>query len=197
MTHRLTSLVAGDRSAAEWLYDTFAPGLHRRIRGRYGGFPGVDADDLLQDAFVFYFQRDAKVLRDFLERVEPHRRTQGRLERHLWDLACGLAANRRRAAAVRKDTRSLTDDGETAPEVAVDDGSEDRLLDRDQLKRLDRCLVGRGRRLAIYYRLRFWDGYGPAEISEMTGWSMKATYKLRQALGEAVGACLRLLGLGD
>lgn len=184
-------LVRHDPTAAAWLYDTFADGLARRIRGRYGY---LDPEDLLQDAFLFYFQNEAKVLRAFLERVPEGERTERRLAQHLWDLACGLAANRRRASKVRSGTSAFEDGAEERiedPKTSV----EEQATDRDALRRLDHCLRQRGQRLALYYRFRFWDGCSPAEIAEITGWSMKATYKLRQALSRAVEACVEKLGL--
>ena len=66
---QLARIFAGERRGAAWLYDTFAPRLHRRLRGRYGYPGGLETDDLLHDAFVFYFQHRAKVLRDFEGRV--------------------------------------------------------------------------------------------------------------------------------
>src|SRR5262245_57636388 len=85
---RLEALLAGNRDAAAWLYDSFGSALHRRLAARYGGWPGFEANDLLQDAFVFFFQNRGKVLRDFLDRTGPGERSPARLERHLWDLAC-------------------------------------------------------------------------------------------------------------
>ena len=193
VTENLQRLVAGDRTAAAWLYDQFADDLLRRIRGRYGYLP-AEPEDLLQDAFVFYFQNKAKVLRDFLDRVPTTQHTASRLARHLWDLACGVASNHRRAAKVRSGTETF-EDGEEARLVDEESSIEETTVDRDHLRRLDRCLVRRGRRLAVYYRLRYWDGYSPTEIAGITGWPMKATYKLKQALRGAVELCAGELGL--
>lgn len=190
---QLTRLLAGDREAASWLYDTFSPSLYRRLRQRYGHLEGIETDDLLHDAFVFYFQRDAKVLRDFMQRYEREGRSPARLERHLWDLACGVASNRRRHVALRdrrRRSRPLADE-----EEVEDDAQEKLLLDRDELERLDACLRGHGSRIYLYFKLRFCDGYSPAEIAEITGWSRKAIYKLRQSLTNAVRSCAELLGI--
>lgn len=190
---RLERLVDGDRAAAAWLYDTYAPLLARRLQGRYGGRPGIDVDDLLHDAFVFYFQNRARVLRDFLASRRPDEITSSRLERRLWDLACGLASNRRRAAKVREGTRALAEgEAERLSDGAV---GERRAVDRDGLERLDACLRGADRRAALYYRLRFADGYTPREIAQMTGWTMKVTYGLRQRLDAVLRDCLERLGL--
>ncbi len=193
VTDTLQRLVAGDRTAAAWLYDHFADELLRRIRGRYGYLP-AEPEDLLQDAFVFYFQNRAKVIRDFLERVPVTQQTPSRLGRHLWDLACGVASNHRRAAKIRSGTEGF-EEGEEARLVDAESSIEETALDRDHLQRLDRCLLQRGRRLAVYYRLRYWDGYSPTEIAGITGWPMKATYKLKQALKGAVELCAGELGL--
>ena len=102
-THEMIErLLAGDRAAAAWLYDTFSADLFRRLRQRYAYAGGPDAEDLLQEAYAFYFQRDGKVLRDFLERVSPGAGAREALERHLWDLACGVASNHRRSAWLRR-----------------------------------------------------------------------------------------------
>ena len=193
VTSRLERLVAGDAREAAWLYDHFAGELLRRLRGRYGYLP-VDPEDLLQDAFVFYFQNRAKVIRDFLERVPRAGQTMGRLGRHLWDLACGVASNHRRAVKVRAGTEGF-EEGDEERLPTEQSSIEEMALDRDQLLRLDRCLVQRGRRLAVYYRLRYWDGYTPNEIADLTGWPKKSTYKLRQALKGAVDLCADKLGL--
>jgi DNA-directed RNA polymerase specialized sigma24 family protein len=192
---RLEALLAGDRGAAGWLYDSFAPGLHRRLSARYGGFPGCETDDLLQDAFLFYFQKNGKVLRDFLERTGPAERGAARLERHLWDLACGLASNRRRSAGRAGRLHSLDDPDAPLGEPAAAEASEEGQVERDLLERLRACLEGHGQRLALYFRLRFADGFSPQEVAALTGWSMKATYKLKQALEEGLAACARALGL--
>lgn len=188
---QLERLLDGDRVAAAWLYDSFSPSLFRRLRQRYAHLK-IDPNDLLHDAFIFYFQRDGKVLRDFLERVAPQDQTPGRLERHLWDLACGIASNHRRAAALR-DSQSLEADGVGAE--LEDDRQEKLLLDRDELNRLDECLREGDSKLYLYYKLRYWDGFSPSEISAMTGWSRKVTYKLRQSLNEAVRECAERLGI--
>ena len=189
---QLESLLSGERQAAAWLYDTFAPGLFRRLAQRYGHLEGLDANDLLHDSYLFFLQHDAKVLRDFVERVAPEQQTPDRLERHLWDLACGVASNRRRSAA-RRDYRPL--EQVTGSKQLEDNSQEKLLLERDELDRLDRCLEGHGSRLYLYFQLRYADGYSPSEIAKITGWSQKATYKLRQSLNEAVRYCAELLGL--
>ncbi|MEM9598198.1 MAG: hypothetical protein AAGD06_28300 [Acidobacteriota bacterium] len=186
---RLKALVGGDEGAAEWLYDLTADDLHRRLERRYGGSPGFDAADLLQDAYVFYFQNDFKVLRDFLARVPDDGRAEQALRRHLWDLACGLVANRRRSGWQRRAV--------TVPEVL---GPSSDLVDapavaRDALAKLDRCLAGRSHRAYLYFLLRFVDGLKPRQISEATGWPIAATYKAREAFDRALAACAELLGL--
>jgi DNA-directed RNA polymerase specialized sigma24 family protein len=190
---QLRRILSGDREAAGWLYDKFSPGLFRRLRRRYGHLEGIEPDDLLHDAFLFFFQREAKVLRDFLERVRPQEQTPARLERYLWDLACGVASNRRRSAALRG--HQSLDSVPPRERAGADDAEERQLLDRDEAARIDECLAKRGARLYLYYKLRYWDGYTPTEISTIMGWSPKATYKLRQALNEAVRDCAEFLGI--
>jgi len=183
---RLRRVAAGDREAAAWLYDSFAPSLFRRLRRRYEPL-GLDSEDLLQDSFALYFRDDAKVLRDFLERTAGGGATRQALERHLWDLACGVAANARRTAWRRRAV--------PLPELPLSTGAaaESRALARDTLRRLEACLREGNRRVVLYYALRFRDGLTPAEVARVTGWSSKATYKLRQSLNEAVRECAERL----
>jgi len=187
---RLRRLVSGDREAAAWLYDAFAPGLYRRLRQRYGRSGGPDPDDLLQDSFVFFFQNGAKVLRDFLERTPEDGRAPAALERHLWDLACGVASNRRRSAWGRN-VVLLEKVSATSPAAGADRAA----LARDSLARLDDCLQGSSARVYLYYKLRYFDGLSPEEISTAAGWSRKASYKLKEMLNEALRKCSELLGL--
>ena len=188
LARRLRGAIAGDRSAVAWLYDTFADRLYRRLRGRYGH--AVDASDLLQDAFVFYLQHDARVLRRFLDTVPAAERTPPRLERHLWDLACGLASNRRRSRQRGVEVVPLDPEQRSAAP-----GAERATLDRDLLRRLLACLERAGSRIFLYFQLRFEDGLSPSQIADATGWSRKATYKLRQTLDRAVTVCREELGL--
>lgn len=186
----LQAILDGDRSSAAWLYDTFADELFVRLRHRYGYPGGLDPDDLLQDSFIFYFQRQAKVLGDFLRRTPRRRLTRKALLRHLWDLACGLASNRRRSAALR--TVVPIDELRTRATTA---DAERQTIDRDAVEQLDRCLSESGERLYLYYKLRYRDGLTPQQVARATGWSMKATYKLKQRLNEAVERCAELLGI--
>lgn len=181
---RLLGVVAGKRSDVAWIYDTFAGRLFRRLRQRYGFPGGLDAEDLLHDAFVFFFQHDYRVLRSFLERVPKARQTQVRLERYLWDLACGIAANRRRSAKAAPDLEEAKPD---RPSKAPD--AEQSLVARDRLVRLDACLEGKGSRLYFYYKLRYRDGLAPEEIARVTGWTRKSTYNLKTSLSRAVEQC--------
>lgn len=186
---RLRRLVAGDPSGAAWLYDSFAGRLYRRLELRYEYPGGLDAEDLLHDAFVLFFQHDARVLRRFLEQFSPAEQTEARLERYLWDLACGLAANRRRSRA-RAEVVSIARE-----EVAPTPSAETSVIDRDRLDQLGKCIEEHGTRIYLYYKLRFHDGLKPAEISRLTGWSNKATYKLKQTLTRTVEQCAEKLGL--
>ncbi len=188
----LVSLVAGERAGSAWLYDTFAAKLFRRLRQRYAYPGGIEAEDLLHDAFVFYFQHDYRVLRSFLDRVPRPQQTLARLERHLWDLACGIAANRRRSS---KSSPLLDIEPRDQPSPAP--GAERSLVNRDRLVRLDTCLEGKGERLYLYYKLRFRDGLAPEEIAHATGWSRKSTYKLKQTLNRAVEECAEQLQLTE
>ena len=190
VAERLRRLVAGDPRAAAWLYDTFAPRLYRRLRGRYGHLPGIDPQDLLQSAFLFYLQNDCRVLRSFLEQTSPAEVTADALMRRLWDLACGLASNQRRAARARP---QLTDLGEALAETGPT--IERRLSERQTLSRLAACLARRGRRLHLYFCWRYGDGLTPREIAAVAGWSRPETYRLREALNRALAACAAELGV--
>lgn len=188
--NRLWQLIDGDHGAAAWLYDTFAPGLYRRLRRRYAHLQGVDANDLLHDAFVLFFQNRGKVLGDFLGRVLPRDQTERALERHLWDLACGVASNRRRSIGKRK-TVSIDE----LRDASTDPNQEQTALGRQALVQLDECLRSGPDRVYLYFKLRHLDGLSPHEISQATGWSLKATYKLQQTLKSAVEACANRLDL--
>ena len=180
----------GDGEARAWLYETFAGRLYRGLRARYAGRHGYDAEELLQDAFLLFFQHDARVLSRFLELVPESERTEARLERHLWDLACGVASNRRRSLRRRPESplpeRPLTSAGP---------GPERESLGRDTVQRLAQCIRARNERVYLYFKLRYVDGLTPVEIAEATGWSLKATYKLKLRLNEAVAACAARLGI--
>lgn len=187
VTHRLRALIAGDRSAAAWLYDTFATTYFARLRRRY---PYVDPEDLLHDAFVFFFRNDCKVLRDFDERVPPEAQTRQALDRHLWGLVCGLVTNRRRSAAFLR-WRPMPESEEASPQPSA----ESTVIERDRLEQLDACLEESGDRLYLYFKLRYREDLSPGEISQATGWSRKATYKLKQSFSRAVRLCAERLGI--
>ncbi len=189
---RLRRVAAGDRDAVAWLYDTYAPALHRRLRRRYERPGGPDPGDLLHDAFVFFLQRDAKALSDFAARTPDDERAAAALERHLWDLACGVAANRRRSAWARRVLPLLGLDP-ASPAASPDRAAEAR----ERLARLDDCLKDGSGRVYLYYKLRYFDGLTPEEISGATGWSRKASYKLKDALNQAVRRCAERLGLAS
>ncbi|MCB1033540.1 MAG: sigma-70 family RNA polymerase sigma factor [Acidobacteria bacterium] len=188
--HRLTGILEGDREASAWLYDTFGPRLYRRLKQRYSYPGGLDGEDLLQDAFLFFFQNDGRVLRRFLEQVPPQQQTPGQLETYLWDLACGVASNRRRSAFHRR-VVSLFD----RHDIPLDPLAERHAIDRDTVERLEDCLREGRERVFLYYVLRYKDGLAPEEVAAVCGWSRKATYKLKQLLDKAVATCARLLGI--
>src|SRR5262245_34558901 len=98
----LERLVAGSRSAAAWLYDSFAPRLYRRLRQRYGYLGEAELEDLLQETFLVVLRNERRVLVAFLDRRPARPIESEEIERFLWDEACGLASNRRRSAAVRR-----------------------------------------------------------------------------------------------
>ncbi len=190
---RLEGLVAGERSGNAWLYDTFAGRLLRWAQLRYGHLDGLDVEDLLHDAYVFFLQHDARVLRRFLERVPEAEQTPARLERYLWDLLCGLASNRRRSRAARKVVAITEGDRQ----IDGSPGAERATIDRDLLKKMADCLERQGARIYLYYKMRFRDGMTSREIAQATGWSLKATYKLRQALRGASESCAQELGISS
>ena len=185
---RLWRLMKGHQEDSAWLYDTFAPRLYRRLRWRYGSY-GLDPDDLLQDAFVYFFQHNGRVLGRFLERP-PSDDDEIELQRFLWDQACGVASNRLRSMKRRSVEGDAVDPALPDPVPGAQ-----QFIDRDTLRRLDRCIHERSRRIHLYFKLRFRNGLSPVEICQMTGWSKKAIYKLRQRLTEAVNRCADSLDL--
>lgn len=184
---KLRRITEGDREATAWLYDAFAPRLLRRLARRYGD---LDAEELVQDAFLLCLRDDAALLRRALDRLPPETTGPARIERFLWDQACGLATNRRRSALHRRVVQL-----EPRPRRSAEPGPERRQVARDVLEQLDRCLGGSGSRVHLYYKLRYVDGLKPREIARATGWSSRATYKLKQRLDEAVRRCAAELGL--
>jgi RNA polymerase sigma factor (sigma-70 family) len=190
LTERLERIVAGDESARSWLHATFAPRLRRRLRARYGQHRGLEVDEVFQDAFLFFYQQAPRTFGRFMASVPPEERNEARLDGYLWDLACGIASNRLRAARRRPVIFSA------ATEEAADPvDAERQTLDRDLLHRLKACLKRAGSRSFLYYKLRFVDGLTPEEIARATGWSRKATYKLRLVLEGAIDRCAQRLGL--
>lgn len=187
---KLRGVLAGEHDSVAWLYDTFAPGLFRRLSQRYGYPGGLDPDDVLQDTFLLLLRHQRRALRRFVEREGLETVDQPRLARYLWNLACGVASNRRRRVA-RRTVVPLFEDEEIVEEATA----ERQTVERDQLERLDACLRQRSSRIYLYYLLRHRDGLLPEAIARATGWSMKATYKLKQTLDRAVALCAEQLGL--
>jgi DNA-directed RNA polymerase specialized sigma24 family protein len=180
----------GDARSAGWLYDTFAPVLLRRLHQRYGYLGEPELEDLLQETFLLVLREDGRLLLRFAERAGAAADAPS-LERFLWDQACGMASNRRRSASYRK-VVPISDH----PDLPDPGREEQGAIDRDLIEQLDACLQGGGTRIYLYYKLRYRDGLTPEEIAEATGWSRKATYKLRQSLDEVVERCAARLGIG-
>jgi RNA polymerase sigma factor (sigma-70 family) len=187
----LARVAEGDSAAAGSFYDRIAPRLYRRLRQRYTYLADEDVEDLLHDAFVLVLRNGGELLRRALGVGERRTLPQREAEQYVWNLACGLVSNRRRTLATRK-LVPLSDWQETEGQQ---DGAERALVDRDALARLDACLRGGGARVYLYFKLRHDDGLSPEEIAQATGWSRKATYKLRQRLNEVVAQCAEKLGL--
>jgi DNA-directed RNA polymerase specialized sigma24 family protein len=183
-------LAAGDPEAVAWLYDNASPDLYRRLRRRYEYPGGPDAADVLQDTFLLCLRDEARLLRGFVAGLPADAPALPALQRYLWDLACGVATNVRRSVWSRR-VQPMPE----APLAAAEPPAERSTLARDALARLDGCLRRQGERLYLYFKLRYVDGLAPEEIAAGTGWSKKATYKLRQALNEAVQRCLEQTGL--
>jgi|GEM_PF-1748593 len=188
--NKLQRIAAGDVSAAAWLYDVFATSLYQRLRRRYGYLGVAEVDDLLQDTFVQALRGRARVLMRWSER-QIARPDEAALARYLWDLACGLATNRRRSAA-----RSTLVSIDAAAPLAAAPRAERAVLGRDTLARLAACLKRDNARTYLYYKLRYVDGHTPDEIAQVTGWSRKSTYKRKQLLDLAVKRCAERLDLG-
>lgn len=189
MPPRLRRILTGDESAAAWLYDLFAPPLFRRLAQRYGGADRGAIEDLVQEAFLALWRNDCRLIGELVRRGPAVDRRD--VERLLWDQACGVASNRRRSL---KRWRPATLD-ETSPELAAPagEGGEERTIRRELLALLDDCLRKAGARLYLYLKLRHRDGLTPEEIAAATGWSRKATYKLKQALDAALAKCAEAL----
>ncbi|MEM7588224.1 MAG: hypothetical protein AAF560_32850, partial [Acidobacteriota bacterium] len=70
------------------------------------------------------------------------------------------------------------------------------LVDRESLARLERCISDSVRaEIYLYYKLRFWEGLTPAEISRVLGQPRKTVYRFRDALNEVVKQCAERLGM--
>lgn len=186
LEEKLRELLKSDPAAAAWLYDTFAPRIYRRLRQRYSYLEDPDVEDLLHDTFLLSFQNGFRVFERFLE--SDASTDEETLERRLWDLACGLAANLRRSAAVRRVVPLAERHNPVSSAHA-----EQAVMDRDLLSRLNACLEERSTRVFLYFQLRYRDGLSPQEVSQVTGWSQKATYKLKQRLDEAIRRCAQKL----
>lgn len=186
----LRAVAAGDEQAREWLYRRFSPPLFRRLSRRYGGDRGLDVEELLHDLFVWCYQDDAAVLLRFLEVNPEELRTEFRLEGYLWGLLSGLISNQRRSHQ-RKPAPLALD--ELAP--VVGDDAVERSVQRDTLVRLQECLSESGRRLYLYFILRYVEGVTPDEIVRVLGWPRGRTYKMKGALNKAIARCVERLGL--
>lgn len=183
-------LAAGDRDAVAWVYDSTSSDLYRRLRRRYEYPGGPDAADVLQETFLLCLRDEARLLRGFAAGLPAGTPALPSLRGYLWDLACGVATNVRRSVWSRR-AQPMPE----APLAAAEPPAERSTVARDALERLDGCLRRQGERLYLYFKLRYVDGLAPEEIAAGTGWSKKATYKLRQALNEAVQRCLEQTGL--
>jgi DNA-directed RNA polymerase specialized sigma24 family protein len=188
---RLRRILEGDPDSAAWLYDTFAPGLYHRLQLRYRHLREAEPADLLHDTFVFFLRPDTRPLAQLLEETSPETLAPEILEQRLWDLACGLASNRRRSAWSRR-VVPLPEVRQTSPQQ----GAEAQLAARDALAKLDRCLEGESEEGYLYYQLRYVDGLKPREIAAATGRAIEEIYRLRQVLDGAVRRCAERLGLG-
>ncbi len=180
----------GESAAIGWFYQRFAPSLLRRLGARFAYLKACDPEDLLHDTFIYVLSRESLALRRFLDQAPLDASTDAAVERFLWSAACGVASNRlrtgRRHAAHRLEPERAAN--------AIRSG-EGRALARDALVRLASCLAERGEAHYLYFQLRYLDGLTPAEIVQATGWSRKKTYKLKQALDEALEQCVQRLGL--
>lgn len=189
VSDKLHKIIAGDKGACKWLYETFAARLFRRLKNRYEKV-GLNPDDLLHDAFLFFFRKQAKVLGNFLERVPRNDHTEARLERYLWDLACGIASNQRRSHASRK-VVPITE----SQDFASGYETEQFIISRALLIQLKACLKKKDPRLYLYYKLRHQLGLSAGETAKVTGWPVKTTYNLKSSLEKAIRECAEELGI--
>ena len=190
LSQMLVKVIAGEPEAGAWLYDTFAPRLYRLLYQRYGPDGVFDPDDLVQDAFIFFLQNQGKVLRDFLDQYPESDHTESGLLRRLWELTRGVVANKRRYLK----THGFSSFPELL-DVASTENLEQDAIRRELIIRLDACLKKKKTRIYLYYKLRYHDGLTPQEIVQVTGWSQKAVYKLKDHLNEAVRHCAQKMGL--
>lgn len=188
----LRQIADGDPIAKAWLYDTYAGGLQRKLSFRYG-VHALDPEELLQDAFVTFYQHDGRVLLNFLERHPPPQQTVEQLRIYLWDLACGVASNHLRNRRTRR--RNLPESEVELADVVVSGDAEERHIARDQLRRFVECVAEKGAQIRLYFALRFVDGLTAEEISHVTGWPIEQVYRLRVRLGVAADDCATRLQL--
>jgi DNA-directed RNA polymerase specialized sigma24 family protein len=182
----LRQIAVGDPTAKAWLYDTYASGLQRKLSFRYG-VHALDPEELLQDAFVAFYQHDGRVLLNFLDRHPPAEQTVEQLRVYLWDLACGVASNQLRDRRTRR--RNLPESDRDLGDVGVGSDAEDRHIARDQMRRFVDCIAEKGAQIQLYFALRFVDGLTAEEISRVTGWPIAQVYRLRVRLGAAADEC--------
>lgn len=187
---RLRRIIAGDREAALWLYDTFAPRLFRRLDRRYARPAGLDPNDLLRDAFVFFLQNDARVLATFLRRHAGREHSAAVLERYLWAQACSVVQVHPRLRSSRETTPiSELEEAPGSPAPGHD------LLSAAQRQRLDRCLHYADAQLYLDYKLRYSDGLSGEQAAKVAGWSVEEAAARHEALRATALRCVERLGI--
>ncbi|MFN7967124.1 MAG: sigma-70 family RNA polymerase sigma factor [Acidobacteriota bacterium] len=187
---QLKRIAAGDSAAKAWLYDTYASGLLRKLEARYGAYE-LDARDLLQDAYLSFFQHDGRALSRFLDRHSAEQQTLDQLRIYLWDIACGVASNRLRDRRTRR--RYLPEADHDLSFEAAEDSPEREFVRRDQMRRFIDCVAESGEQARLYFALRFVDGLTADEIAQVTGWPLPQVYRLRAKLGTAAEECANRL----
>ena len=150
----------------------------------------MEPSDLLHDTFVFFLRPDTTPLRRFLTEAPRGQGSFAALEKQLWDLACGLASNRRRAAWTRRAVPVAE-----IRDVAGESDSEGETVARDALEKLDRCIEGQSEEGYLYYQLRYVDGLKPRQIAAATGQAIDEIYRLKHVLDRALRRCAERLGL--
>ena len=173
------ALVRGDGDAPyrAWLrFEPLARGYLRRMVG-----PGLDEDDLCQEAFLRFFGR-VKTLRD-----------PNAVRAFLFAMCLRVARKELRRRWLRRWLR-LTDDG-TLPERTADSagarGREDDVEARDAVGRYYAILDGIGGQGRSLFVSRFIEGLALADVARLHGLSVSTTQRRLGRVAKRIQAMVR------